>query len=296
MQNCILMKCFRRQLCFLYCFVWSYCRLCTFSVDQISYKLRLQKNKNSSTNQKDTKQLLCICCCCILWSIDDMFLWTFLAGPPIVQGQNITNMCQAYRNLCLNGRCIPVPVIGYRCECNMGFRLDGRGECIGKFLTWWGTSSWALNCRWRTFLNFIFVLQMLMNVRETRVHMENVWTPKGLTSVSVLLDSRLLQPGQSAEVTYAYTYTDMYTHTLRGCMCLLCFICLFLPDLDECVANGRICNNGRCVNTEGSFHCVCNAGFEISADGKNCQGLSTSDIYGVETYFKESVCNNQSYV
>lgn len=60
---------------------------------------------------------------------------------------------------------------------------------------------------------------------------------------------------------------------------------LFAPDLDECVANGRICNNGRCVNTEGSFHCVCNAGFEISADGKNCQGLSCFFIraYGVET-------------
>ncbi|XP_016115773.1 fibrillin-1-like [Sinocyclocheilus grahami] len=49
--------------------------------------------------------------------------------------------------------------------------------------------------------------------------------------------------------------------------------CSRADDLDECVANGRICNNGRCVNTEGSFHCVCNAGFEISADGRNCQGI-----------------------
>lgn len=53
------------------------------------------------------------------------------------------------------------------------------------------------------------------------------------------------------------------------------------------MANGRICNNGRCVNTEGSFHCVCNAGFEISQDGKNCQGLLTSHVghlllYGVK--------------
>ncbi len=65
---------------------------------------------------------------------------------------------------------------------------------------------------------------------------------------------------------------------------------LYLPDLDECVANGRICNNGRCVNTEGSFHCVCNAGFEISADGKNCQGPSSSDIciYQVEKYLNSS--------
>uniref|UniRef100_A0A8D3E1D9 Fibrillin 1 n=1 Tax=Scophthalmus maximus TaxID=52904 RepID=A0A8D3E1D9_SCOMX len=124
----------------------------------------------------------------------------FSSGPVIIQTQNITNMCQAYRNLCLNGRCIPMPVIGYRCECNMGYRVDGRSECIEKPMCTWG----------------------------------------------------------------------MCEH---GCMSLFftCAIGLFLPDLDECVANGRICNNGRCVNTEGSFHCVCNAGFEITSDGKNCQ-------------------------
>ncbi|MEQ2310930.1 Fibrillin-1 [Ameca splendens] len=49
---------------------------------------------------------------------------------PNIQTQNITNMCQAFRNLCLNGRCIPMLGIGYRCECNMGFKLDTRGECI----------------------------------------------------------------------------------------------------------------------------------------------------------------------
>lgn len=61
-----------------------------------------------------------------------VLLLLFLSGPVIIQTQNITNMCQAFRNLCLNGRCIPMPGIGYRCECNMGFKLDTRGECIGK--------------------------------------------------------------------------------------------------------------------------------------------------------------------
>ncbi|KAG8001253.1 Fibrillin-1 [Nibea albiflora] len=112
-------------------------------------------------------------------------------GPFIIQTQNITNICQAYRNLCLNGRCIPMAGSAYRCECNMGFRLDGRGECI---------------------------------------------------------------------------------------------------DLDECVANGRICNNGRCVNTEGSFHCVCNAGFEISADGKNCQGPEVSEDVMVYLFLDIDEC------
>lgn len=50
------------------------------------------------------------------------------------------------------------------------------------------------------------------------------------------------------------------------------FLFGWLSDIDECLQNGRICNNGRCINTEGSFHCVCNAGFQVAADGKNCEG------------------------
>lgn len=93
--------------------------------------------------------------------------------------------------------------------------------------------------------------------------------PAGFQSTSTKTECRgytstLIQP------------TNLHTHALRVCISLLCFF--FLTDLDECVANGRICNNGRCVNTEGSFHCVCNAGFEISQDGKNCQGLSGSRV------------------
>lgn len=129
---------------------------------------------------------------------------------------------------------------------------------------------------------------MKMNVKETLVHMENVSTLKGRTSVSVLLDSKPLQPGQSAEVSSTHTHTpthlwdivNVYVHSA---------VSLFLSDLDECVANGRICNNGRCVNTEGSFHCVCNAGFEISADGKNCQGLKISDILYIFSVVKKGI-------
>lgn len=43
-------------------------------------------------------------------------------------------------------------------------------------------------------------------------------------------------------------------------------------DIDECIVNGVMCRNGRCVNTEGSFQCICNAGFELTPDGKNCIG------------------------
>ncbi|NXE69248.1 FBN2 protein, partial [Calcarius ornatus] len=44
--------------------------------------------------------------------------------------QNPTiDICKHFTNLCLNGRCIPTPS-SYRCECNMGYKQDVRGECI----------------------------------------------------------------------------------------------------------------------------------------------------------------------
>ncbi|NWI18513.1 FBN2 protein, partial [Crypturellus soui] len=39
------------------------------------------------------------------------------------------DICKHFTNLCLNGRCIPTPS-SYRCECNMGYKQDVRGECI----------------------------------------------------------------------------------------------------------------------------------------------------------------------
>lgn len=62
-------------------------------------------------------------------------------------------------------------------------------------------------------LFFLFSFQMMMNVKEVHVHMESVWTPQGPTSVSVPLDSRALQPGQSAEVSHPHPRPHTPTHT-----------------------------------------------------------------------------------
>jgi len=41
-------------------------------------------------------------------------------------------------------------------------------------------------------------------------------------------------------------------------------------DIDECESD--ICNNGNCVNTPGSFQCLCRDGYQLSHTGDECEG------------------------
>ena len=42
-------------------------------------------------------------------------------------------------------------------------------------------------------------------------------------------------------------------------------------DIDECVTDSPCSTNAECTNTEGSFVCECNMGFD--GDGYNCTGM-----------------------
>lgn len=65
-----------------------------------------------------------------------VFLFCFVNVPLCMFSGTVSvndsiDVCKHFTNLCLNGRCIPT-ISSYRCECNMGYRQDVRGECIGK--------------------------------------------------------------------------------------------------------------------------------------------------------------------
>lgn len=53
-------------------------------------------------------------------------------------------------------------------------------------------------------------------------------------------------------------------------------------DVDECRTVKDICENGDCINKQGSFQCVCPPGFEISPDGTKCVDYRQEECY--ETY------------
>ena len=46
-------------------------------------------------------------------------------------------------------------------------------------------------------------------------------------------------------------------------------------DVNECKFG--MCKNGKCVNTKGSFKCICDRGFDVDARGKACVGASVPE-------------------
>lgn len=41
--------------------------------------------------------------------------------------------------------------------------------------------------------------------------------------------------------------------------------------MDEC-SKDSVCIRGQCLNTDGSFLCLCEAGFKFNADTADCEG------------------------
>jgi len=49
------------------------------------------------------------------------------------------------------------------------------------------------------------------------------------------------------------------------------FLCV---DIDECKILPDLCKHGTCINTLGSYRCICNKGFKVDPSGSHCLGSS----------------------
>lgn len=53
----------------------------------------------------------------------------------------------------------------------------------------------------------------------------------------------------------------------------------YFVDVDECSDSSHNCGEGyECVNLEGSYKCVCSAGYQLSADGSVCELITTTSL------------------
>ena len=51
-------------------------------------------------------------------------------------------------------------------------------------------------------------------------------------------------------------------------------------DINECLNYNGACGQ-ICTNTNGSYTCSCNSGFQIKNDGHNCTGIIIFNVYYV---------------
>ena len=73
-------------------------------------------------------------------------------------------------------------------------------------------------------------------------------------------------------LSYAHLLKSIFRDIIKLTKCILNFVL----DRDECSSNTHSCDvNAVCSNTNGSYNCVCKAGF--SGDGKSCHGKFFSD-------------------
>lgn len=56
-------------------------------------------------------------------------------------------------------------------------------------------------------------------------------------------------------------------------------------DIDECTVLPNLCKNGRCVNTYGSYRCLCNPGYKADPTGANCIGEYTGVLDSARPFF-----------
>lgn len=47
--------------------------------------------------------------------------------------------------------------------------------------------------------------------------------------------------------------------------------------MNECLENPGVCQNGICINTDGSFRCECPFGYNLDYTGVKCVGEMTSE-------------------
>ncbi|XP_077988929.1 fibrillin-1-like isoform X2 [Glandiceps talaboti] len=150
------------------------------------------------------------------------------------------NECDSQPDICGNGQCVNIRG-GYQCDCYQGFEADLSGKkCVDRRE---GICFFSVNngmCQ----TSFSAVRQMTMS--RCCCAMGMAWGPDCDTCP------------RKGSVTYEELCSEGGGMEPDG------------QDIDECLDIPGLCENGRCLNTVGSYTCICNTGFVSDGRGTKC--------------------------
>ncbi|XP_044135564.1 fibrillin-1 [Bufo gargarizans] len=183
-------------------------------------------------------------------------------ASPVTTLNFTQDYCLLYRNLCIHGRCIPTPG-SYRCECNKGFHLDGRGECID-----------VDECERNPCLHAECVNTQGSYICQCHSGFQSTSTRTECRDIDECLQNgRICNNGRCVN-------TDGSFH----CVCNAGFQVSTdgknCQDMDECSVK-NMCLNGMCINEDGSFKCICKPGFQLAPNGRFCTDIDECETAGI---------------
>lgn len=73
----------------------------------------------------------------------------------------------------------------------------------------------------------------------------------------------------------------------RGTLCVCQRFFLLSADTNECLDNPGVCQNGICINTDGSFRCECPFGYNLDYTGVKCVGEMASETFFSDLWVTE---------
>uniref|UniRef100_T1IWH6 Fibrillin-2 n=1 Tax=Strigamia maritima TaxID=126957 RepID=T1IWH6_STRMM len=150
------------------------------------------------------------------------------------------NECQLDRNLCKNGRCKNIRG-GYRCECFDGYEPSTDGKsCVDTRKAYCFVHLIGGRCSAQT------TNLMLITKVDCCCAMGKAWGPH----------CEKCPPKDSLDYKQLCPIGEGYREDGQ--------------DVDECTTMLNLCKNGRCINTLGSYRCMCNRGYKPDYSATHC--------------------------
>ncbi|XP_015767198.1 PREDICTED: fibrillin-3-like [Acropora digitifera] len=157
------------------------------------------------------------------------------------------NECDDNPNYCqVRGRCVNTPG-SYRCVCEQGYEVGNGGtRCIGKRLLT-GDSSPCVSLY--SHVSTRYMSRGIPRIAARSCLQSYAGKSPGLFNLCAF---------SPLPIKAAYTNYDV----LR--------IIIYIADVNECRHLSGLCQNGECINNDGSYRCKCKMGYKLDPTGKKC--------------------------